>query len=145
MIDCQDESPLPLVHDSQIKLQSSLDIDDEFFHVTCHVDSAIRAKIERGDFVDLEKLLPKYRIKNLNDNKLDLVYRDGHSFFVPAQSENCINSIRRWEQAFRIYATIYSQANPSRAAEIWQYVHIINTAASAYIWDNVANYDYTFR
>ena len=60
-------------------------------------------------------------------------------------SEAKINSVRCWEQAFRVYAAIYSKANPGRAAEIWQYVHIINVAASAYTWDNIANYDYTFR
>ena len=83
--------------------------------------------------------------KNVSENKLDLVYRDRHSFFIPAASENKINGICRWEQAFRVYAAIYSQANPSCAAEIWQYVHVINTAASAYVWENVSNYDFTFR
>ena len=42
-------------------------------------------------------------------------------------------------------AAIYSEANPSRAAEIWQYIHVINTATSSYIWENVANYNFTFR
>ena len=40
---------------------------------------------------------------------------------------------------------IYTQANPMRTAEIWQYVYTINTAASSYIWENVASYDTTFR
>ena len=35
--------------------------DDEFCHITCHVDSNLRTKIERGEFVELEKLLPKGR------------------------------------------------------------------------------------
>ena len=33
----------------------------------------------------------------------------------------------------------------SRAAEIWQYIYVTNSAASTYLWDYVANYDYTFR
>ena len=119
------------------------DIDDEFFHVTCHVDSTLCAKIEQGGFVELEKLLPK--TKRVNDNKMDLVFKDGHSYFVPAQNDDRITGIRKWEQAFRIYAAIYSQANPARSAEIWQYVHVINTAAGSYTWENVSNYDYTFR
>ena len=128
-------------------MAENLDIDDQFFHVTCHVEEGLKAKIEKGEFVDLEKLLPKTRgTKSVNDNKLDLVYRDGQSFFVPSQvGEGQITGIRKWEQAFRIYAAVYSQANPMRSAEIWQYVHIINTAASSYVWDNVANYDFTFR
>ena len=121
----------------------NLDPDDEFFHVTCHIDQGLRQKIQRGDYVDLEKLLPKS--KRVVDNKMDLVFRDGKSFFVPATSESKITGIRRWEQAFRVYAALYSESNPDRAAEIWQYVHIINTAASSYLWENVANYDFTFR
>ena len=34
---------------------------------------------------------------------------------------------------------------PQRSREIWQYVSVINTAAASYSWENVANYDYTFR
>ena len=65
---------------------------------------------------------------------------------VPStDKESKITNIRRWEQAFRIYAAIYSQENPDRAAEIWQYVHVVNTAAASYVWDNVACYDMTFR
>ena len=33
--------------------------DDDFFHITCHIDKALREKIERGDFVELEKLIQK--------------------------------------------------------------------------------------
>ena len=123
-----------------------LDHDDDFFHVSCHIDPVLKSKIQKGDFVDLDRLLPKLRNSfAIAENKMDLVFRDGHSYFVPAASESKINGVRKWEQAFRVYAAIYSEANPSRAAEIWQYVHIINVAASAYVWENVANYDYTFR
>ena len=126
-------------------LGTTLDQDDQFFHVTCHIDENLRLKIQKGDYVELDKLLPKQKGDNSRDSKLDLVFKDGHSFFVPAVPNNRINSVRRWEQAFRVYAAIYSQANPNRAAEIWQYVHVINTAASAYTWENVASYDLTFR
>ena len=56
-----------------------------------------------------------------------------------------MNWYRRWEQAFRVYAAVFSEINPSHSAEIWQYVHIINTAATTYSWENVAFYDVTFR
>ena len=64
---------------------------------------------------------------------------------MPAQRDSKIGSFRRWEQAFRAYATIYCGANPHRSKEIWQYITIINTAASSYLWENVYNYDITFR
>ena len=121
--------------------------DDDFFHVSCHVDQLLKNKIERGDFVELDRLLPKPR-NSLNmelEQRMNLIQRDGHAYFVPSPGANRIGSVRKWEQAFRIYAAIYSQANPTRAAEIWQYVHVINVAASSYAWDNVSSYDITFR
>ena len=35
--------------------------DDDFFHLTCHVDPSLVSKIEKGEFIDLERLLPKDR------------------------------------------------------------------------------------
>ena len=121
------------------------------FHVSCHIDSNIRQKIEQGEFVDLERLLPKDKLASgpntfgQDMHKIELLMKDGQPYFGAASNENKINSIRRWDQAFRIYATIYTQVNPHRASEIWQYVHVIHMAASTYNWDNVAYYDYTFR
>ena len=50
-----------------------------------------------------------------------------------------------WEQAFHVYAAIYMDVNPERSGEVWQYIHVINVTASSFQWDNVANYDLTFR
>ena len=120
--------------------------DDEFFHLTCHVDSGLKAKIEKGQYVDLERLLPRSRSQIMSDEqRMQFIYKDGASFLVPAEKDNKISEIRRWDQAFRIYATIYCKANPNRSAEIWQYIYVINTAASSYAWENVAYYDLTFR
>ena len=33
--------------------------DDDFFHLTCHIDPLLKRKIENGEFVNLDKLLPK--------------------------------------------------------------------------------------
>ena len=133
------------------KFLQNLDDDDEFFHVTCHIDETLRAKIAKGEFVDLEKLLPKdcgsmggVAAAQNTESKVELVSKDGHTYFRPVR-ESQINGLRKWEQAFRIYAAIYTNANPSRAHEIWQYIHVINVAASSYQWENVASYDLTFR
>ena len=128
------------------EMASCYDNDDDFFHIVCHIEAPLHAKIEKGEFVDLEKLLPKdknYRLSD--DSRMELVNRDGATYWTPAEKEVKIANVRRWEQAFRVYATIYCQANPTRSAEILQYIYVINTAASAYQWENVANYDYTFR
>ena len=123
--------------------------DDDFFHLICFTEPSLIHKIEKGEFVELEKLLPKDRVSNgsqSDDGRLEWVQRDGSTFLVPAGSKDVkIGSIRKWEQAFRVYVTIYCGANPHRAKEIWQYISVINTAAAAYSWDNVYNYDITFR
>ena len=122
--------------------------DDNFFHITCHMDPSLVNKISHGEFVDLEKLLPKQKGGYVAsyEQKTELVFREGKPVFLPyVDKGKIINGVRRWEQAFRIYAAIYSQANTQRSAEIWQYVFIINTAASSYAWNNVAEYDFAFR
>ena len=123
-------------------------VDDEFFHITCHVDETLRNKIEQSKFVELEKLILKDRPyhRTNTDNRMGLFTKDGLTYFVPAvEREVKINNVHQWEQTFRVYVAIYSKANPNRASEIWQYVHIINSAAATYQWSNVAEYDFTFR
>ena len=146
-----------LIHEMVTKqdlesLLRKLDTDDDFFHVTCHVEQSLKQKIEKGEFVELEKSLPKDKGADPfgyeDSNLLKVVSKEGHTYLTPAGSSrehSSINGIRKWEQAFRVYSAIYSEANPSRAAEIWQYVHVINTAASSYHWNNIAYYDNTFR
>ena len=124
--------------------------DDDFFHMTCHIDENLKNKIEKGVFVDLDKLLPKEnpfqaRTVSNNETKLEWVQSEGSTYLVPAKGASRVNCFRRWEQAFQMYATIYCTKNPNRAREIWQYVSVINTAAMSYNWENVYNYDIVFR
>ena len=121
--------------------------DDEFFHVTCHIERGLMTKIQNGEFVELEKLLVKDRFKKRSsDDRLEFITHEGQTYLAPASDkDNKIYGLHKWEQAFRVYATIYSKANPSRSAEIWQYIHTINMAAANYAWENVAYYDFTFR
>ena len=124
--------------------------DDDFFHLTCHVDQSLIVKIKKGEFVDLERLLPKDKRRkgsgNGSDNRLEWIHLDGDTFLAPVSDRmNKITGFRHWEQAFRIYSTIYCGANPNRAREIWQYVSVINTVASSFMWDNVYEYDVIFR
>ena len=125
--------------------------NNNFFHLTCHIDSGLWAKIERGDYVNLERLLPKekgssFGAASTQENRLEWIQKDGQTFLAPAQDRSTkITHFRKWEQAFRVYTMIYCGANPTRSKEIWQYISVINTASTAYSWDNVANYDYTFH
>ena len=95
--------------------------DDDFLHLTCHIEPSLIHKIEKGEFVELEKLLPKDKgssFRNQDESRLEWVQRDGGTYLVPANRDSKINGIRCWEQAFRAYATIYCGANPHRAKEI---------------------------
>ena len=102
--------------ESELKQLRSQDDDDDFFHITCHVDPTLKEKIEKGEFIDLEVLLPKERCGGSHvyrdEKHLELVQRDGQQFYAPVQAQK-INNVRKWEQAFRIYAAIYTQANPT--------------------------------
>ena len=128
--------------------QKEIKDDDEFFHLTCHIDPVTYGKIERGEFIELEKLLPRPRgMTGITDHpRTELVFKEGKPLFIPhIDKSRSITGVRKWEQAFHIYAAIYSKANPERSAEIWQYVFMINHAASVYMWSNVAEYDFAFR
>ena len=78
------------------------------------------------------------------DSRVELVSHGGHTYFKPVK-ESQIHGLRKWEQAFRVYAAIYTNANPERSGEVWQYMHCINVAAASFQWHNVAYYDTTFR
>ena len=139
--------------DSEILFLRNFDQDDEFFHVTSQIDPSLRVKIEHGEFIDLERLLPKDRTfgtrsanEDLNKQLYQLITQGTNSYLEPPVPRvGKINNIRKWDQAFRVFAAIYTQANPDRASEIWQYVYVIHTAAALNVWDNVYFYDINFR
>ena len=92
---------------------SQAEIDDDFFHSNSHVDTTLFAKIEKGEFVELHKLLPKEKILH-DDGKLQLINKEGGAFFQSQTDKETplINNVKCWESAFEVYATIYVQANP---------------------------------
>ena len=120
-----------------------------FCQVSNHVDTPTEQKIAVGAFLELVKLAPGRTLK-LNDNtdkKLELVSKEGKTFYLPfsEKEQNKITNFKKWEDAFKVYAAIYTKYNPHRGAEIYQYVHSIQLASMSYHWDNVAYYDYHFR
>ena len=122
-------------------------MDDEFFLQTSHVKPALVEKIEKGEFVDLVELLPREKYIHNPDGRVHLVNKEGAPQFVTTTEKEppMINSLRRWEQAFEIFATIYMHKFPEKAPELFQYKFNIKEAASVYIWDNVYRYDIAFR
>ena len=133
--------------DNSRNLMHAVIADDNYLVLGAHLDEHITEKIVNGDYIDLAKLLPKDRILALHNEgqKLHFMIKNGQSFWVPPNEHININSYQRWEQAFRIYADVYSRAHPHRSSELIQYGHIINTISAQYIWENVYDYDKDFR
>ena len=78
-----------------VKQVKEEDVDDEFFHITCHIDAGIKNKIERGEFVELERLLPKSRTQIMNEDRcLQLWSKNGITYVAPEQGPK-INGIRK--------------------------------------------------
>ena len=120
-------------------------VDQHYMFLVGHVDAQLKAKIESGEFVDLSKLLPKDRVMTQEDQRLQMVIRNGQTFWVPFSDAISITNFAKCEQAFRVYSDIYSRAHPTRASELLQYCHVINTISTQYIWDNVYMYDKDFH
>lgn len=111
-----------------------------------HIDKALKLKCMRGEFVDLERLLPRRKRSVRERKQLTLVSEEGgRPRFVEEDDGTVINSYRKWEAAFEVYASLYVRVNPGRADELYNYKHLIRDRANDYIWDNVYDYDIDFR
>ena len=93
----------------------------------------------------LANFLPKDRILAKEDECLELIIRQGRTFWSPVSENVSINSYGRWEQAFRVCSDIYTRAHPHRPSELIQYNHIIHSISATYTWENVYSYDKEFR
>ena len=112
-----------------------------------YVDKVTQMKIINNEFVDFAKLLLKERVAREDDHRMELVYKAGATYFVPASDKDgsVINSFTKWEKAFRVFSNIFTREYPKRASELIQYNHVIYSAAMSYYWDNVYLYDKEFR
>ena len=86
-----------------IQLIRTFDNDDDFFHVSCHVELNLKQKIEKGEYVDSEKLLPKeraglYPTEDETHPRLEILKQAGHMYLSPAQRLPKINNVKRWDQ-----------------------------------------------
>ena len=112
-----------------------------------HVDEVTQLKIVSGQYVDFSKLFSKDKVMVVDDDRYELVVKDGKMFWSPVSSSEkvAITNFQKWEQAFRVFSNIYCKAHPSRSGEMIDYNHIIHSIAVSYAWDNVYAYDKDFR
>lgn len=126
----------------------NLECDNNLYGLSVHLDLHTIVLIEAGQFVDLSKLLPQERVV-LEDEpeKVRIVSEDGKPAFAPYVDRDAvlINSFKRWELAFDVYAGVYVRAHPKRGPEMLEYKHIIRRASDTYVWANVYNYDKIHR
>ena len=116
-----------------------------FIVVSSHVDVNTIERIQKGEYVDFGKLIPRDRVLVEKDQRLEMIIRNSKTFYVPVSDTSAINSFARWEQAFRVYANIYTKVHQQRSAELIEYNHIIRTIALSYVWENVYLYDKDFH
>ena len=141
------QSPIYNFDLSRDYLHSAM-VDEDYLLVAAHVDEGTQRKIANQEYVDFAKLVPRDRVLSEEDSRLELVNRGGHTYFVPAATSTemtTISNFSRWEQSFRVFATIYTNYYPARASELIQYNHLIHTASLSFSWENVYAYDQDFR
>lgn len=125
-----------------------LSCDDKLFQLTAHVDSTLILQIKNGEYVDFAKLLPREKVTPAQDQgKFQIVDDEGKPAFALYTPKDLysINSFKKWELAFDIFAKIYADFYPLRAPELLEYKHIIRRGVELLPWTNVYNYDQIFR
>ena len=135
----------PTIGEQSFQSIARIDQDYQLVGNHNHIDELTKEKIIRGDYVDLGKLLPKDKVLAEEDDRLELVVRQGKTYWTPVSESISINCYSCWEQAFRIYSDIYTREHPHRSSELIQYNHIIHTISTTYVWENVYSYDKEFR
>ena len=122
-------------------------MDNNYQMLDNHVDDILRCKILSFEYIDFSKLLVKNRNVRADEQRLEIVSRNGMTFLSPVSERDSlqVTGFGRWEQAFRVYANIITTKYPAKSPELLQYSHTIHMASTAYIWENVYSYDKEFR
>ena len=91
--------------------------DENYIIVGSHMDPALKEKMRKGEYVDFARILPKDKMQGEEDHRLELVYKGGQTFFIPANEREIagggITNFHKWEQAFRVYSNEYLMAHPN--------------------------------
>ena len=66
----------------------SLMLDDDYQALASHIEEGIVEKIKQGQYVDFAKLLPRDKSDFEEDNRMELVNRDGRSYYVLVSDRN---------------------------------------------------------
>lgn len=125
-----------------------LTCDNNLYGLSVHLDANTIMLIESGQFVNLSILIPSDKVVPDDEpERLQLVHQDGRLGVAPYTDKDAsiVNSFKRWELAFDVYAGVFTRAHPQRGPELLEYKHIIRRASETYIWSNVYSYDKIHR
>ena len=103
-------------------------MDNNYQMIDSHIDDSLRKKIVNFEFIDFSKLLVRNRTLREDDQRLEIVNRNGMTFLSPvSERDNLqISSYGRWEQAFRVYSNVLTTQYPNKSPELLQYNHTIS-------------------
>ena len=107
------------------------------------VPNKIKMKIANGEYVDLATLISKPSDPDSLSKQLKI--ENGKIVLGPKSHDKKIDSIDQWTDAFLVYASIYSVANPSSANSLFKYMHTVRLGASRFGGLGWKNYDIQFR
>ena len=128
--------------------QQAMVVNENYMIIGGQIEESLKNKIVNVEYVDFVRLLPRDRLTREEDHRMEIVSKGGLTYFVPVadrEANGQINSFFKWEQAFRVFASVYSQAYHHKASELIQYNHLIQTASLSFTWDNVYQYNKEFR
>ena len=110
-------------------------LDEDFMLVGAEISDALKTKIIEGKYANFAKLISRDKIMEDETERYQMCVKGGQQYWEPFEDKErlSINSIDRWDQAFRIYSKIYLIHHPQRAAELVEYAHIIHHIASMFI------------
>ena len=83
--------------------------DEHYKIISTHIDQTTKTKILNNEYVDFAELLPRDRVSQEEDGRVQMIFKNGIPFYVPVNDYQQISSFSRWEQAFRVFSAIYTK------------------------------------
>ena len=119
-------------------------------NLATHVDTKTRKAIEQGEFIDFVSLLSENAAASPNVHELLTLTLNGDSVPIHFPSQRRakkvpIDSFDRWLSAFIAYAIVLLRAFPHRAADMFAYLSIIQSAHKKFLGLAWLAYDLDFR
>ena len=115
-----------------------------------HVSISTREKIKRGEYIELNSLLPPtpgYQVEESLAKQIRLSEDDGQLVLstTSGAAKRKLDNLAAWLEAWSIYCSILCVAQSDRASELIAYQLRIVQPARKYRWPAVSEYDMCFR